>query len=601
MNLSRLRIGTRLGVAFALMIFLSVLVGGLGLLQAHRINQGAEQLATNWMPSVRTLGDIRAAMNNAHRAALQHVLEADGAKKKGHEAARQKIIDEQVKPDLVRYAKLVSSPEEQKLFEDFKAKLEASLAADDRMLAKSAGGEATAAEARALAAGEASEAFTAYRMAIIKNVDLNEKGGTDEGEAAKKTYASAMAVILALIGAAGLAGIALAWLITRSITKPLGEAVAVAQTVARGDLTSRITPQGQDELAALLRALGEMNDSLVKVVADVRSGSDSIATGSTQIANGNLDLSQRTEQQASSLQETAASMEELSATVKNNADTARQAVQLATSASGVATRGGEVVGQVVHTMEEITGSSRKIADIIGTIDSIAFQTNILALNAAVEAARAGEQGRGFAVVASEVRSLAQRSAEAAREIKALIGASVEKVETGSRLVGDAGQTMSEIVQQVKRVADLIGEISAATTEQTQGIGQVSDAVSQLDQVTQQNAALVEQSAAASTSLRDQAERLARTVSVFKVAADAGAVPATRPGPKPVPATAASPANATAPQALAKGLLRRAAKPKPAATSATAAAAAPATPVAAQVESTPPAATATADTDDWKSF
>jgi len=303
-------------------------------------------------------------------------------------------------------------------------------------------------------------------------------------------------VMLGLLAAMVASCAALGYGIARSITRPIAQAVQVAQTVAAGDLSSQISVDSKDETGQLLQALKTMNASLVDVVGTVRQGADSIATGSAQIATGNADLSQRTEEQASNLQQTAASMEQLSATVKNNAETARQATQLASSASAAASKGGEVVGQVVGTMEAITASSKKISDIIGVIDGIAFQTNILALNAAVEAARAGEQGRGFAVVASEVRSLAQRSAEAAKEIKVLINDSVVNVETGSQQVGEAGRTMDDIVAQVKRVNDLIAEISAATIEQTAGIGQVSDAVTQLDQVTQQNAALVEESAAA---------------------------------------------------------------------------------------------------------
>jgi methyl-accepting chemotaxis protein len=313
----------------------------------------------------------------------------------------------------------------------------------------------------------------------------------------------------------------LAWSLTASITRPLQTAVEATSRIAGGDLACVIDvdpSNDREETTQVLIGLSKMRDSLASLVSQVRSGADNISTGANEIASGNADLSQRTETQASSLQQTAASMEELSSTVKNNADTARQANQMAGSASSAATQGGVVVGQVVATMEEITAASRKIADIIGVIDGIAFQTNILALNAAVEAARAGEQGRGFAVVASEVRSLAGRSAEAAKEIKSLIGASVERIETGSRLVGAAGESMSDIVAQVKRVADLIGEISASAHEQTSGIEQVNHAIVQLDNVTQQNAALVEQAAAAADSLNQQAGRMVEVVSVFKIGA-----------------------------------------------------------------------------------
>ena len=301
---------------------------------------------------------------------------------------------------------------------------------------------------------------------------------------------------------------------SHSIRQPIERARDIARAIAQGDLTQSVQDDGADEVNELLKALEHMRLSLAGLVGEVRLASDSIGISSGEVASGNADLSQRTEQTASNLQQTASSIEQLTGTVKHSADSASQANQLATAAAGVAQRGGEVVAQVVSTMDEINTSSRKIADIIGTIDGIAFQTNILALNAAVEAARAGEQGRGFAVVAGEVRSLAGRSAEAAREIKALIGASVERVETGARLVQDAGGTMTEIVSGVQRVADIIAEISSAATEQSQGIGQVNGAVAQLDQMTQQNAALVEESAAAAESLNEQSRRLGEVVNRF---------------------------------------------------------------------------------------
>jgi methyl-accepting chemotaxis protein len=336
-----------------------------------------------------------------------------------------------------------------------------------------------------------------------------------EKEAAnRQAMAVAAAVALAAIGML----LATTLLTIRTVIGAIGQAADGARAIAAGDLTARFDRGRRDELGVLFTALDDMQGALARLVGEIRHSAENISTASTEVAAGNQDLSQRTEQAASSLQQTASSMEQVHGTVRQTADSARTATQLATSAAGVAQRGGEVVGQVVATMEEIQGASRRIADIIGTIDGIAFQTNILALNAAVEAARAGEQGRGFAVVAGEVRSLAQRSAEAAREIKALIGNSVERVEAGTRLVGDAGATMQEIVAGVKRVADLVGEINAATAEQTQGIGEVNGAVTSLDRMTQQNAALVEQSAAAAESLKAQAAQLTQAVAVFRLAA-----------------------------------------------------------------------------------
>jgi methyl-accepting chemotaxis protein len=362
-----------------------------------------------------------------------------------------------------------------------------------------------------------------------------------EVEQASAALSRQMSIIGVLACAALVVGVLVAWRAARSVSVPVAGAVRAARAVADGDLTQPLVVDRGDELGQLQQALADMKASLVATVSQVRGASDSINVASREIVSGNHDLSSRTEQAASNLQQTAASMEELTSTVRNSADAARQANQLAASASEIAVRGGQVVDQVVHTMQEIHHSSQKISDIIGVIDGIAFQTNILALNAAVEAARAGEQGRGFAVVAAEVRSLAQRSAEAAKEIKGLISASVDRVDAGSRLVGEAGQTMNEVVGSIRRVTDIVGEISAAAGEQSDGIGQVNTAVNQLDQMTQQNAALVEESAAAAESLKDQAARLAQVVSIFKVD---GAIRATGAPAQPAAAPAASATRAT---------------------------------------------------------
>ncbi|HEY8608492.1 MAG TPA: methyl-accepting chemotaxis protein [Noviherbaspirillum sp.] len=351
---------------------------------------------------------------------------------------------------------------------------------------------------------------------LEKIVRLNKDIAAQSVNHGHRALSRAIALMLGVGVAALLVSVLCSAYIARSITVPVGEAVRIAQTVAAGDLGSRIEVRTTEETGQLLLALKTMNDSLVKIVGEVRAGTDLIATASRQIASGNQDLSSRTEEQAGSLEETASSMEELASTVRQNAENARQANALAVAASGIAEKGGSVVSQVVDTMDEINASSGKIAAIISVIDGIAFQTNILALNAAVEAARAGEQGRGFAVVATEVRSLAQRSASAAREIKALIGDSVEKVENGSRLVKDAGATMHDIVASVRRVTDIMAEIAAASQEQTAGIEQINRAVSAMDQATQQNASLVEEAAAASGAMQDQAANLARTVSVFRL-------------------------------------------------------------------------------------
>jgi methyl-accepting chemotaxis protein len=449
---------------------------------------------------------------------------------------------------------LIINYEKPRQVAEYKPKWDAAIA-DVRQDAKALAGDGRVAE-RIAAADAIDKAITAYADKASHVVRQIESGGYDsatvadrmlasakearhsadqlvealqtqfatEAEAASVERADAVRLAYLMFGAVVLAAIAIVVPTTLanmvSICRPMDGARALAERIATGDLASSVDTRGRDEPAALMRSLDAMQQALRRIVGQVRDASESIQVASSEVASGNADLSGRTEQAASNLQQTAASMEQLTGTVRQSADSARQANQLAASAAEVAQRGGSVVSQVVSTMDEINASSKKISDIIGTIDGIAFQTNILALNAAVEAARAGEQGRGFAVVAGEVRSLAQRSAEAAKEIKALIGTSVEKVGSGSRLVADAGATMTEIVASVRRVSDVIGEITAASNEQSDGIGQVNSAVTQLDQMTQQNAALVEESAAAAESLKQQAGLLAQAVGTFKVTAGA---------------------------------------------------------------------------------
>ena len=525
-TLTRLKIGPRLIVGFATVLVLSVVVGAFSLTRLGMVNDNTKDLATNWLAAMRSLDEYSVALCTIRRAEANSIM---SAKPDVSATQLERVNAQKAKAAEAwkAYASTVTTDDERVLANAIQAAQEryyTAVAADLATDYSVAG-----AHEKVLAAynGESKASFETLIGALRQDVEFQTKGGDRAYADSQATYSSARWAILGMLAAAVSLGAVLAFAISRSITRPLSRAVKIAETVAAGDLTSDVSSTDVDETGQLLRALGRMNGSLVTIVSNVRNSSDSIATGSSQIAVGNADLSQRTEEQASNLQQTAASMEELTATVKQNADTARAATQIASSASSAAANGGRVVGQVVSTMEQISQSSRKIVDIIGVIDGIAFQTNILALNAAVEAARAGEQGRGFAVVASEVRSLAQRSAEAAKEIKSLIGASVANVESGTQLVDQAGKSMADIVSQVSRVNDLIGESSASSVEQSTGISQVGDAVQQLDQVTQQNAALVEESAAASESLQLQARQLTSIVSFFRLSQDMSTTP--RPG------------------------------------------------------------------------
>jgi methyl-accepting chemotaxis protein-1 (serine sensor receptor) len=511
--LNNLTIKSRLIFVIGMLSFVSLLVGGFGLYSLGRTNDAFKTVYNDRLVALAQLGEVLTKVQE-NQSAL--AIGASGP------AERMPAVVEQVEQRIGqisdiwgKYMATYLTAEEKVLAQRFAESrkqfvdqgLKPILAA---MRANDQPG------ALAIVHGPLAATFVPVRDNMRALVKLQIDVAATEYNAALGRYQTARNVAIALLVAGLVCGIAIgAWLI-RGIGASLAQALRVANSVAAGDLTERIDITSNDEIGQLLTALEKMNGGLVSIVAEVRSGTDLIATASGQIAAGNQDLSSRTEEQASSLEETAASMEELTSTVRQNADNARQANVLATTASAVASKGGEVIGQVVETMGEINNSSRKIVDIISVIDGIAFQTNILALNAAVEAARAGEQGRGFAVVASEVRNLAQRSAAAAKEIKALIDDSVDRVDAGSMLVNEAGKTMDEIVDSVRRVTDIMGEITSASQEQTTGIDQINQAITQMDEVTQQNAALVEEASAASEAMQDQAAKLADVVSVFKL-------------------------------------------------------------------------------------
>ena len=524
MNFTDLKIGSRLGAAFVLALSLMAGVAAIGYTSIQTADHYMTDIVHDNVVKMNLVADMSEQVHIVSRVLRTLVLLQDDEQ---IEKELNEIIDGRLKYDQA-WAQLQKMPASD-TGKALRTKTEAS-----RTLARAANNRVIElarahkdAEAIKLLLGDAAVQTAAWQAALDDNLELQRKNNEESYAAAHAANERAEMQLVGLTALAILLSALAAWIITRSITRPLNRAVEVSRSVAAGDLSSHVDEGGKDETGQLLNALKDMQASLAKVVGEVRGNAESVATASAQVAQGNLDLSQRTEAQASALEETAATMEQLGTTVRQNADNARQANELAQAASGVAVKGGEVVGQVVETMKSISESSRKIADIIGTIDGIAFQTNILALNAAVEAARAGEQGRGFAVVASEVRSLAQRSAAAAKEIKSLISASAERVEQGTALVDQAGLTMGEVVASIRRVTDIMSEISAASAEQSSGVAQVGQAVSQIDQATQQNAALVEESAAAAESLKSQAGTLVQVVSVFKLAhgAQAHAAPA----------------------------------------------------------------------------
>ena len=526
-----LKISSKLLLAFLAVLALTTFVGLYAVMRLSQINQASVDIATRWMPSSRMLLTIRATTARYRANELQYLISTSDQDIKAFDAIMSDLWSK-IQTNYENYASFIHTEQERASYDEL-GRLRSAYAREHAMIMTLAR-NGRKDEALVLAQGESLELSRRLYDQIDRMVQIDHDAGQEANRHANDLYSSARAWVVGLLAASIALGLALALALARIVARPLIEAVGVAQAVAEGDLTRRIQATTTDETGQLLHALHRMDQSLIHIVRQVRNGTDSIATASSQIASGNNDLSLRTEHQASSLQETAASMEQLTVTVRQNTDNARQANQLAASASTVAQQGGEVVSQVVDTMDAIHASSRKIADIIGVIDAIAFQTNILALNAAVEAARAGEQGRGFAVVAAEVRALARRCADAAKEIKLLIEDSNGKVSTGSALVAQAGQTMQNIVSSVRNVTDIMGEITAASVEQTAGLEQINQAISQMDQSTQQNAALVEQAAAAAQSLQEQAYGLQQAVSVFKLerGMELTALPAT---PQPMPA------------------------------------------------------------------
>ncbi|QJD93190.1 HAMP domain-containing protein [Duganella dendranthematis] len=525
MNITNLKIGHRLTIAFSLTTLLMAIVVVVGALGLRATSTAISLTIQDRYMKIGLLNEVKDHVSQQSRS-LRDLLLID-AGEAGPEYAAITQRSKEIGALLDQLGGLLHQPQALALFKELNDARDTYSPLRDQLVSTIKAGDKDG--ATALLLQKVRPAQNAYIAALDKLIAFQVQLMRDSGTDAEQTASSSSTLMIALgVAGAGL-GLFFGWYVTRSIVRPIGYAVRVARTVAGGDLSSDIQIRSRDEVGQLSAALKDMNSSLIAIVSEVRKGTDSIGTASAEIAAGNLDLSERTERQAGSLEETASSMEELTSTVKQNANNASQANQLAMSASDVAGKGGAVVAQVVDTMASINASSRKIVDIIAVIDGIAFQTNILALNAAVEAARAGEQGRGFAVVATEVRNLAQRSAAAAKEIKELIGDSVDKVDAGARLVDQAGATMEEIVTSVRRVTDIMGEIAFATQEQLSGIEHINGAITEMDQSTQQNAALVEQASAAAVTMQEQATHLVDAVSVFKLdsAGHRSALPARR--------------------------------------------------------------------------
>jgi len=518
----RMSIFSRIMSAFAVVLAMACAMGGFSTYELTRVGDATDEIKDNWLPSVRSSLEMKSHLSAYRTSELQHLLSTSEAEFKKYEDLMSVQLAAYRKAEE-SYVRLLSSDSERLLQADIAKLMEQYLAIHDKVVALSRNGDNQS--ATALIRGDSSHLRRELDSRLEQAVKLNVDGSEESGKRADAVYASARTMVIAVIAAMMAVGVLMAFAVARGLVRQLGGepgyAVQVAGEVAAGNLAMEVDLKPGDS-SSLLYALNQMRQTLAGIVHQIKTSSEAVASASGEIAQGNADLSQRTEEQASALEETAASIEELAVTVKQNADNAGQANHLAQGATTLAERGGKVVGDVVATMSDISSSSHSIVDIIGVIEGIAFQTNILALNAAVEAARAGEQGRGFAVVAGEVRSLAQRSASAAKEIKELIEGSVSKVNAGSVLVGDAGQTMDEIVRAIRQVSHIIADISAASIEQTSGIEQVNAAVNQIDEVTQQNAALVEEAAAAASSLDEQSRGLLGAVSVFRLSAPAAA-------------------------------------------------------------------------------
>jgi methyl-accepting chemotaxis protein len=509
-----LKIANKLLLAFAIVIALTCVMGVFSIVQLVKVSNASSDIARNWMPGTRHLGEVQTSLARYRISEATHILQDEEADMKAADKALATRRDT-MKTQQDALAALMTDAEEQRLYGEFQKDIAAYMAESGKLTALSHAGNKN--EARAVFKGTSNKIYRKLNEEFEVLAKYNDSGSSAAEQSAEQIFRWSRQLIIGAMLLLVAVGIALAVWVARMVARPLQDAVGVAQSVAGGDLTAAIDVDSRDETGMVMRALRDMNDSLARVVGQVRGSTDAIATASAQIASGNLDLSARTEDQASSLEETAAAMEELTATVRQNANNAKLADQLAQSASTGAADGGKVVDEVITTMAAISAASNQIVNIIAVIDGIAFQTNILALNAAVEAARAGEQGRGFAVVASEVRNLAQRSATAAKEIKQLIEASVQQMNSGTVLVQRAGHTMEQVVASVRHVSEVVADISASSVEQRAGIEEINKAIGQIDATTQHNAALVEEAAAATAAMQEEAAQLAAVMARFRLA------------------------------------------------------------------------------------